>query len=86
MKSLATIIPNRRPTEDDRDPTAFAHWVRLTSELIGRSYIQTAKLVDDWPLHKIERRWKQAMDCGPNITPAIKWWWMRKKEKERSET
>mgnify|MGYP000959642527 CR=1 FL=1 len=81
MKPLAALITAPRPPADDRDPTAFAHWVRKTSELIGRPYMQTFKLVQDWPLHKIERRYREAMDCGPDIKPAVKWWWLRKKEK-----
>lgn len=85
MKSFATIASEHRPPAaagDDRDATTFAHWVRKTSELIGRSYMQTFKLVQHWPLHKIERRYKEAMNCNRDLTtPQIRWWSLRKKEK-----
>lgn len=85
MNGLANIL-KERPVQSPATPTKamsnFEEWVDKTAKLIGRSYIQTFKLVQDWPEHKIERRFKEAMDCGPDITPAVKWWWLRKRERE----
>ena len=83
MEHLSTKLDlsrYRQPSQT-KAQSNFEEWVHKTAKLIGRSYIQTFKLVQDWPEHKIERRYKEAMDCGPDITPAIKWWWLRKREK-----
>jgi hypothetical protein len=58
----------------------YEYWVNKTAKLIGRSYIQTAVLVKDWPLHKIERRFKEAINCHEQTTPTIRWWSLRKQE------
>lgn len=86
MEALSNILkerPVQRPTPT-KAMSNFEEWVDKTAKLLGRSYIQTFKLVEHWPEHKIERRYKEAINCGPDITPAIKWWWLRKKEKTAS--
>ena len=75
---------DRYTKPSDEAPAAhsnFEHWVDLTAKLIGRSYMQTFKLVQDWPEHKIERRYKEAMSCNRELTtPVIRWWSLRKQE------
>lgn len=80
--SLFDKYKNQKPT---KEPSPFEQAVHKTSKLIGRSYMQTFKLVQDWPLHKIERRYKEAMNCSEFTKPAIRWWSLRKQEKERSD-
>ncbi len=63
-----------------KEASPFEEAVHQTSKLIGRSYIATFKLVQDWPLHKIERRYKEAMNCSELTKPAIRWWSLRKRE------
>lgn len=88
MKSLADTLANREtaPALETKALSNFEHWVDKTAKLIGRSYIQTFKLVQDWPEHKIERRYKEAVNCGPMTKPAVRWWSLRKKEREQDKT
>jgi hypothetical protein len=59
----------------------YEHYVKLTSLLIKRSYMQTAKLVEKWPLDKIKRRyWDCKKDSRSKIPPDVRWWAMRKRE------
>ena len=60
--------------EEARDHSLFARYCRLTSELIERPYIVTAKLIEKWPQHKIESMYKTALSSK---NPAVKWWWLR---------
>lgn len=67
------------------DPTLpeheYEHYVKLTSVLIKRSYMQTAKLVERWPLEKIKRRyWDCVKDSRSKIPPDVRWWSLRKRE------
>ena len=74
----------QRPThtEESKHDSPYAYWVDLTAKLIGRSYIQTHGLVKTWPLHKIERRYKEAMNCNRELTTPVKRWWsLRKQDK-----
>jgi len=47
--------------EKSQDPSEFAHYVRLTSEMIERPYMVTFKMVEQWQEHKIIRRYNEAM-------------------------
>ncbi len=67
-----TIDPN------DTNDTEYSYYVKQTAKLINRSYIQTHKLVEDWALHKIIRRLKEAKKAK---NPSMYWWGMRKKDK-----
>lgn len=62
--------------EQPRDPSHFAHLVRKTSELIKRPYMQTFKMIEDWPMWKIESRLKA---CKGVENPARLWFGLRKK-------
>jgi hypothetical protein len=83
MNGLADILKQRQvqPPTPTKAMSNFEEWVDKTAKLIGRSYIQTFKLVQDWPEHKIERRYKEAMACSPLTKPAIRWWSLRKRDK-----
>ena len=66
----------------DLPENEYEFWVNKTAKLIGRSYIQTAKLVEKWPLEKIKRRYIEATKHCPELTkPHIRWWALRKQEK-----
>ena len=87
IKRIGTLLAARptTPQLETKAPSNFEHWVHLTAKLIGRSYIQTFKLVQDWPDHKIERRYKEAMNCNREFTtPEIRWWSLRKRDKASS--
>lgn len=63
----------------------FEYWVNKTAALIGRSYIQTFGLVRSWPLEKIKRRYIECTKhCPEQTKPAIRWWALRKREREVS--
>lgn len=56
----------------------FEHYVDLTSKLIKRSYIQTFRLVEKWPLEKIIRRYELCTKHAGDMPGDVKWWWLRK--------
>lgn len=57
----------------------FAHYINLTSKLIERSYMQTYKLVEKWPLELIIRRYELATKHHGQLSPQVKWWYERKR-------
>lgn len=59
---------------------SYEHWVQLTSKLIKRSYISTAKLVEKWPLEKIIHRYELCTKHAGTMPGDVKWWWLRKQE------
>lgn len=59
----------------------FEEYVEKTAKLINRPYIQTFKLVEDWQLHKIIRRYKECMSYSGTIPKNVLWWSLRKKDK-----
>lgn len=83
MKPLSEAFKGRdltRPAAPE-EPHPFEAAVHKTSKLIGRSYMATYAMVKNWPLHKIERRYKEAINCNRELTtPAIRWWSLRKQE------
>jgi hypothetical protein len=79
-RDLRSIVEEKR-ADAPKAQSDFEKYVDLTAKLIGRSYIQTFKLVEGWPLHKIERRYKEAINCPPLTKPAIRWWSLRKQER-----
>lgn len=67
---------NRYTTPKEMVPDhEYEHYVTLTSKLIDRSYIVTAKLIEQWPLEVIKRRYH---DAERNRNPAMRWWELRK--------
>ena len=84
MDSIANIFKERAIFEKissrkvSKDETEFSYYVRLTSELIQRPYMQTFKMVQDWQLHKIKRRYDEAKAAA---NPQKYWWGKRKMDK-----
>lgn len=65
--------------EDSKHASEFAKYVDLTAKLLNRPYFQVFKLVEDWELHKIIRRYNQALEKKDG---AQKYWWgLRKADK-----
>lgn len=62
---------------------SYEHWVQLTSKLIKRSYISTAKLVEKWPLEKIIQRYELCTKHAGNFPGDVKWWWLRKQDRAK---
>jgi len=62
------------------DKPEFEHYVHLTSKLIKRNYIATAKLVSQWPLEKIIRHYELCTKHAGTMPGDVKWWWLRKNE------
>lgn len=58
----------------------YENYVQLTSKLINRPYITTAKLVERWPLEKIIRRYEECTKHAGTMPGDVKWWWLRKKD------
>lgn len=80
MTPISQTLQRRREIET-RDPSRFAEYVRKTSELIGRSYMQTFKITEGWAQWKIEERYKRALESS---NPQKYWWGMRKNDKSRA--
>lgn len=89
-KQCATSTKRSRIAE--QEVAEFEHYVHLTSKLIGRPYIQTAKLMEKWPLEKIIRRYEECTKHA-GAPPegkteeqwrAMLWWSKRKRELEES--
>jgi hypothetical protein len=91
-KKLSGLMAGRTFTveKDKYVVGSYEHYVHLTSKLIKLSYIATHKLVQDWPLDKITRRYDE---CTKHAGPppegktvadwqAMLWWSKRKKDKE----
>lgn len=57
----------------------FAHYVNLTAKLIKRPYFQTFKLVEQWPLELIIRRYNDCTKHAGTMPGDVKWWYLRKK-------
>lgn len=64
--------------EKSTQSTEFSHYVSLTAKLLNRPYIIVFKMVEDWELHKIIRRYNEALRCE---IPSQYWFGMRKKDK-----
>lgn len=64
------------------DKHEYEHYVKLTSELIERSYFVTHKLVETWPMEKIKRHYTLATKHHGSCPQDKYWWHLRKKEKE----
>lgn len=56
----------------------WEYLVHETSKLIGRSFIQTHKLVEDWPISKLRDRLNEAQKHHGEMKPVVYWWWKRK--------
>ena len=67
--------------ENARPLPVFEEYVEKTAELINRPYIQTFKMVEDWQLHKIIRRYKECISYSGAIPKDILWWSLRKRDK-----
>lgn len=72
------------------DVEAFEHYVHLTSKLIKRPYIQTAKLMETWTLEKIIRRYEECTKHAgtpPDGVSSGEWsailWWSKRKRESR---
>ena len=72
-----------RKTEEIVKPV-FEEYVYKTSQLIKRPYFQTFKLVEDWQVHKIIRRYNDVINYTGEIPKDILWWSLRKKENQKS--
>jgi hypothetical protein len=68
-------IPKK--SKEANHASEFAMYVDLTAKLINRPYMQTFKLVDTWALHKIKRRYDEAI---AKENPQKYWWGMRRKD------
>ena len=58
LQSIGDLVKNFEPRLDQ--VPIFKEYVTLTSNLINRPYMQTFRLVEDWQMHKIIRRYN---DC-----------------------
>ena len=58
LQSIGDLVKNFEPRLDQ--VPFFKEYVTLTSNLINRPYMQTFRLVEDWQMHKIIRRYN---DC-----------------------
>lgn len=76
LKKLALpSLAHFKVAPDEKIKAEYEHYVNLTSKLIGRSYIATAKLVEKWSLDLIKRRYH---DASKDNNPAMRWWVLRK--------
>lgn len=67
----------RYTTPDPAEPEhEYEKYIKLTSKLIERTYIATAKMVEKWSLDTIKRRYH---DASKDSKPAMRWWVLRKK-------
>ncbi len=69
--------------EKANPPPVFAEYVEKTAKLIDRPYMQTFKMVEDWQLHKIIRRYKECMSYSGAIPKDVLWWSLRKRDKHQ---
>lgn len=67
--------------EKARPLPVFEEYVEKTAKLINRPYIQTFKMVEDWQLHKIIRRYKECISYSGAIPKDVLWWSLRKRDK-----
>ena len=67
--------------EKARPLPVFEEYVEKTARLINRPYIQTFKMVEDWQLHKIIRRYKECISYSGAIPKDVLWWSLRKRDK-----
>ncbi len=77
-KRLGALLPSLQSITTKKEELPeheYEHYVELTRKMIGRSYIQTAKMVENWSLDLIKRRYHDSMK---NADPAKRWWTMRK--------
>lgn len=82
-KKINTLLSDRTFTIERSKyvPGSYEHYIDLTSKLIKRPYITTAKLVETWPVEKIIRRYEECTKHAGTIPGDVKWWWLRKKDK-----
>lgn len=79
LSSFEELVKNFKIKEDG--VPIFEKYVNLTSKLIKRPYFQTFKLVENWELHTIIRRYNDCMDYDGEIPKDVLWWSIRKKDK-----
>jgi hypothetical protein len=77
--SFGELVKNFKIREDE--VPVFEKYVNLTSKLIQRPYFQTFKLVEDWELHTIIRRYNDCMNYDGEIPKDVLWWSIRKNDK-----
>lgn len=75
LKKLAMPSIASFKMTNEKQTAEYEHYVNLTSKLIKRPYIATAKLVEKWPLDLIKRRYQ---DASKDNNPAMRWWVLRK--------
>ncbi len=81
LTSIGDLVKNFKP-QSDQVPI-FKEYVTLTSKLINRPYMQTFRLVEDWQMHKIIRRYNECTkDKRGDIPGDVLWWYLRKKDRE----
>ena len=81
LKSICDLVKNFEP-QPDQVPI-FEEYINLTSKLINRPYMQTFRMVRDWQMHKIIRRYDECTkDKKGDIPGDVLWWYLRKKDRE----
>lgn len=63
---------------ETKDPSLFAQYVRQTAEMLERPYMVVFKMVEDWEMHKIIRRYDEAME-RTEVNEQQKYWWGKRK-------
>ena len=82
QKKIGSVLGDMsRFSVEEKQKHEFEHYVDLTSKLIKRSYIQTFRMVENWPLEKIIRHYELCTKHCEGMPGDVKWWWLRKKEK-----
>lgn len=82
LKTKKPALDISRFTIKEQEEHEFAHWVNLTAKLINRPYFATFRLVEKWPVEKIIRRYELSTKHAGDMPEAVKWWWLRKQEKD----
>ncbi len=81
LTSISELVKGFEP-QPDQVPI-FQGYVSLTSKLINRPYMQTFRMVRDWQMHKIIRRYDECTkDKKGDIPGDVLWWYLRKKDRE----
>jgi hypothetical protein len=85
-KKLSGLMAGRTFTVEKKYvPGSYEHYVHLTSKLIGRSYMATHKLVEQWPVEKIIERYELCTKHAGTMPGDVKWWWLRKTENSHAK-
>lgn len=85
QKNISSMMDMSRFSVAEQEKHKFEHYVQLTSELIDRKYFATFKLVESWPIDKIIRRYEECTKHAGTMPGNVKWWWLRKQEKEANQ-